>query len=407
MEQAAVAGRPDQHRPAGIDVDQRHAAQDQRAHDALAQLGLGHQQRAQRFGRHHQHLDGADGLAVAQRRPARQLRHLAAELAGAVLGDRRGVAQAVVAADRDAPLQHQHQAEAGHAGLEQRLAVLEMAHVAEAQHALDVSRRQHRKHLVAARVAGQFGRGHVDRVVLAIVGYEFQRGRGHGESGVRGSEGLRMKLLKQYEVYRMRAPVPKNSALNITFVTAGRRLLHWPFFVRMENVAMSASTTIRPVGSADLPAFFAYLNAHLQDNGRDGAPLFQPMPRAQSLFPEEKIAAFSNGLALAVGAPGWRRAWIASGEGGIAGHVDLRARPDGHAAHRALLEAAQDWAALQPGLDWIDLEVLSANAAALRLYRGGGFVQTGEIADMFRVDGERLGYLFMTRPLHTLILNSD
>jgi len=234
-----------------------------------------------------------------------------------------------------------------------------------------------------------------------------------------------MKLLKQYEVYRMRAPVPKNSALNITFVTAGRRLLHWPFFVRMENVAMSASTTIRPVGSADLPAFFAYLNAHLQDNGRDGAPLFQPMPRAQSLFPEEKIAAFSNGLALAVGAPGWRRAWIASGEGGIAGHVDLRARPDGHAAHRALLgmgvrrdrrrqglgrallEAAQDWAALQPGLDWIDLEVLSANAAALRLYRGGGFVQTGEIADMFRVDGERLGYLFMTRPLHTLILNSD
>jgi len=188
---------------------------------------------------------------------------------------------------------------------------------------------------------------------------------------------------------------------------------------------MPASTTISPLGDADLPAFFAYLNAHLQDNGRDGAPLFQPMSRANPIFPADKIAAFTSGLSLAVGTPGWRRAWIATGEGGIAGHVDLRARPDGHAAHRALLgmgvrrdrrrlglgrallDVAQDWAALQPGLDWIDLEVLSANAAALALYRDSGFVQTGEIADMFRVDGERLDYLFMARRLHTRILNSD
>ena len=188
---------------------------------------------------------------------------------------------------------------------------------------------------------------------------------------------------------------------------------------------MPASTAIHPVGSADLPAFFAYLQAHLQDNGRDGRPLFQPMPRAQSVFPDEKIAAFTQGLALDVGAPGWRRAWVATDASGIIGHVDLRARPEGHAAHRAmlgmgvrrdrrrqglgraLLAAAQDWAGRQPGLDWIDLEVLSANAAALRLYRDSGFVRTGEIADLFRIDGERLDYLFMARPLHTRIANSD
>jgi len=188
---------------------------------------------------------------------------------------------------------------------------------------------------------------------------------------------------------------------------------------------MPASPTIRPLGSADLSAFFAYLNAHLQDNGRDGAPLFQPMSRAHPVFPADKIIAFTKGLSLAVGAPGWRRAWIATDEGGIVGHVDLRARPDGHATHRALLgmgvrrdrrrlglgrallEAARDWAALQPGLDWIDLEVLSANTAALGLYRDSGFVQTGEIADMFRVDGERLDYVFMARRLHTLVANSD
>src|SRR5471032_1506879 len=91
---------------------------------------------------------------------------------------------------------------------------------------------------------------------------------------------------------------------------------------------MPASPTIRPLGSADLSAFFAYLNAHLQDNGRDGAPLFQPMSRAHPVFPADKIIAFTKGLSLAVGAPGWRRAWIATDEGGIVGHVDLRARPD-------------------------------------------------------------------------------
>src|SRR5471032_2730737 len=123
---------------------------------------------------------------------------------------------------------------------------------------------------------------------------------------------------------------------------------------------MSASPSIRPLGSADLSAFFAYLNAHLQDNGRDGAPLFQPMSRAHPVFPADKIIGFTKGLSLAVG-----------------------------------------------GLDWIDLEVLSAYMAALGLYRDSGFVQTGEIADMFRVDGERLDYVFMARRLHTLVANSD
>lgn len=184
---------------------------------------------------------------------------------------------------------------------------------------------------------------------------------------------------------------------------------------------MSTSIAIRPLLNADLAAFFSYLNAHLQDNGRDGAPLFQPMPRAQSVFPDDKIAAFTRGLALEVGQPGWRRCWIAvdASQGGgadaIVGHVDLRARPDSHALHRTLLgmgvrrdrrrlglgrtllATALDWAAAQPGLDWVDLEVLSANAPALRLYRDGGFTQTGEIADMFRVDGERLAYIFMAR----------
>ncbi|MBJ7308649.1 GNAT family N-acetyltransferase [Rugamonas sp. CCM 8940] len=176
---------------------------------------------------------------------------------------------------------------------------------------------------------------------------------------------------------------------------------------------MSAHSAIRPVGAADLDTFFDYLNEHLQDNGSAGAPLFQPMPRGQSRFAPDKEAAFRAALALPLGQPGWRRAWIATGANGIQGHVDLRARPDGAASHRALLgmgvhrafrrlglghslvEAALAWAGAQPGLDWVDLEVLSVNLAARRLYLRCGFVQSGEIADMFRVDGEQLAYCFM------------
>ncbi|MCY1223704.1 hypothetical protein D9M72_358420 [compost metagenome] len=45
-DQLRLGAVADQHRPAA-EFDQPHAAQDQRAHDALAQFGLGHQQGAQ------------------------------------------------------------------------------------------------------------------------------------------------------------------------------------------------------------------------------------------------------------------------------------------------------------------------------------------------------------------------
>jgi len=172
---------------------------------------------------------------------------------------------------------------------------------------------------------------------------------------------------------------------------------------------------ILAVTQQELPALFVYLDDHLGDNGRNGTPLFQPMPRTASFFPIDKRAGFVIGLGTALDAPGWRRSWIAvDAEGGICGHVDLRARPERAAAHRCLLGMgvhrdwrgrglgaellafACAWAAAQ-GLAWVDLEVLSSNLLARRLYTRSGFVQTGEIPDLFRIDGEAHGYVFMTR----------
>ena len=175
--------------------------------------------------------------------------------------------------------------------------------------------------------------------------------------------------------------------------------------------------TIRPASRDDLPSFFAYLNAHLRDNGTDGTALFMPMARSASFLPPEKEAAFRTGLETPLGAPGWRRLWLAFGaDGEIAGHIDLRARPEKPSAHRALLGmgvhraarrqglggrligVALAWAR-QQGLAWVDLEVLSVNAPARALYARCGFVQVGELADMFRIDGEALGYTFMAHRL--------
>ena len=183
----------------------------------------------------------------------------------------------------------------------------------------------------------------------------------------------------------------------------------------MEHGRQEAGPVIRPVVREDLPALFAYLDDHLRDNGRDGTPLFQPMARAESGFPIDKRAGFVVGTGAAVGEPGWRRAWMALDEHGyICGHIDLRARPERLARHRCLLgmgvhrdhrchglgsrllDTALDWARAQAGIDWVDLEVMSNNLPARRLYERNGFTFAGEMPDLFRIDGEQYGYVFMT-----------
>jgi ribosomal protein S18 acetylase RimI-like enzyme len=175
--------------------------------------------------------------------------------------------------------------------------------------------------------------------------------------------------------------------------------------------------TIRQMVREDLPVFFVYLDDHVGDNGSAGAALFMPMPRSESRFTPDKQAAFRTGMETPVGQRGWRRGWLAlAPDGRIAGHIDLRARAEKASAHRALLgmgvhrqyrrqgvgaallRVAEAWA-VSRDLAWIDLEVLSENTAARRLYAGAGFTQVGQIDDMFRIDGASLGYTYMTKKM--------
>jgi ribosomal protein S18 acetylase RimI-like enzyme len=173
---------------------------------------------------------------------------------------------------------------------------------------------------------------------------------------------------------------------------------------------------IRPATANDLPALFAYLGEQLAENGRDGV-LFQPMAPTLEGVPLAMRERFSAGMASSPGHPGWRHVWIAlDDDGAIAGHIDLRGRPEPASSHRTLLgmgvrhdlrrtglgtrlvREALAWARAS-GFAWVDLEVLSQNHKARALYVRMGFHVTGEMPDLYRIEGQSIGAVSMSLSL--------
>jgi RimJ/RimL family protein N-acetyltransferase len=164
---------------------------------------------------------------------------------------------------------------------------------------------------------------------------------------------------------------------------------------------------IEPVVASGCDEFFRYLNDHHSENGKGEAGYFLPLSKSESQFPPDRQQVFRAGLDLSVGAPGWRRLWVArAASRQIIGHVDLRSYPVKFAQHRcllgigvdhrhrrrgvatAVLSHAIEWARANTGLEWLDLQVLTSNDPAMRLYLRTGFVKVGEVPEMFRIDGQ-------------------
>ena len=155
-------GPPDQRRAAGAGLDQADAAQDEGAGEALAQVGLGDQQRAQLRRADLDRLDLGFRDRVDERGPAAELADLAQETARAVPVDRRHVAEAVALGDGDLAAEDQGHAHAGIAGTHDPLALGIAPEPAEARDARDVGDAERGKHLGTARVgdAGLLDLGH-------------------------------------------------------------------------------------------------------------------------------------------------------------------------------------------------------------------------------------------------------
>ncbi len=177
-----------------------------------------------------------------------------------------------------------------------------------------------------------------------------------------------------------------------------------------------SSIQITPLQIEDITPFLTYLDDHLSDNGLGDTPLFQPLSRIESKVPEALRNSFQFGMEMPIQEMGWRRVWVARREdGSIVGHIDLRGRLERHALHRAMLgmgvdrdhrrlgiglllmETAFRWAQEKAQLEFIDLQVLSHNQAAIKLYERSGFHRMGEIVDMFRIDGHSYNYTYMSK----------
>ncbi len=154
-EQRLAVGVADQHRARAARLDQADAAQDQRAHHDLADLGRPDHQRAQM--RRIERQRGASVVArdtAGKRGTTGKLADLSAELAGAVDRDRDFVAQPIATVDRDGALQDQPGRRMLVADREDRDArgkALRRA-AGEAGRDLDLRRGEHREGLRLTRV---------------------------------------------------------------------------------------------------------------------------------------------------------------------------------------------------------------------------------------------------------------
>ncbi len=145
----AVIGAADDDRP-GPGLDQTDAAEDQRAHDLLAEFRLRHQQRAELLRRNDERLDRSLGVGVDQGRAAGELGHLAHERAGAVGDDRVATIELVAPSDGDLAREDDGQPVTDLADLHEGLARAIRPELPEPAQPVDLRRLEGREHLLPA-----------------------------------------------------------------------------------------------------------------------------------------------------------------------------------------------------------------------------------------------------------------
>lgn len=174
---------------------------------------------------------------------------------------------------------------------------------------------------------------------------------------------------------------------------------------------------IRELATEDHAAWMAHIRRQAAQSGQDGLPRFDPDPaRVQDVA---WTAGFIGRFLRPLDQPGWGRGWAAFDGDRLIGHVDLRSNEFRTSQHRAMLgigiershhgkgigamlmQHAIGWARAQ-GLDWLHLCVFAENLPARALYRRYGFVESGIIPDLFRIDGVPVDEVNMVLDLRSL-----
>ena len=163
-----------------------------------------------------------------------------------------------------------------------------------------------------------------------------------------------------------------------------------------------------------LENFSNYLGKQMLENG-NGDHLIQPLSRKQSILDKGLLDKFRNGIRMNFGETGWRKVWITKNkEGEIIGHIDIRSHKDLNTQHRVSLGMGVDaayrklkigermldfvikYCKNEPRIAWLDLEVLTNNTPAIKLYDKKAFQKHCTIEDMFRIEGHSYSYTSMT-----------
>jgi len=178
--------------------------------------------------------------------------------------------------------------------------------------------------------------------------------------------------------------------------------------------------SIKELTKDNLDDFIQYLTIHLSENGQNGTALFQPISKQQSALSNEWKAKFEDGMNKKNDEIGWRKVWVAiNEETKIVGHIDIRSQNQLNTEHRVLLGMGVDsnFRNLKIGhkllkliidycrnnhkISWIDLQVLTNNIPATKLYEKMNFEQLSVTKDMFRIDNISYDYTSMTLNVET------
>ncbi|PJJ10824.1 acetyltransferase (GNAT) family protein [Flavobacterium sp. 1] len=178
--------------------------------------------------------------------------------------------------------------------------------------------------------------------------------------------------------------------------------------------------SIKELNKDNLDGFIQYLTIHLSENGQNETALFQPLSKQQSTLSNEWKAKFEDGMNKKNDEIGWRKVWVAvNEESNIVGHIDIRSQNQLNTEHRVLLGMGVDsnFRNLKIGhkllefiinycrdnhkISWIDLQVLTNNIPATKLYEKMNFEQLSLTKDMYRIDNISYDYTSMTLNVET------
>jgi ribosomal protein S18 acetylase RimI-like enzyme len=178
--------------------------------------------------------------------------------------------------------------------------------------------------------------------------------------------------------------------------------------------------SIEELNKDNIDNFIQYLTIHLSENGQNGTALFQPLSKQQSVLSNEWKAKFEDGMNKKNDEIGWRKVWVAiNEENNIVGHIDIRSQNQLNTGHRVLLgmgvdsnfrnlkigqkllEFIIDYCRSNYKISWIDLQVLTNNIPAIKLYKKMNFEELSITKDMFRIDNISYDYTSMALNIET------